>query len=406
MANTFSLLFYLKRSKADINGEANIYLRITMDGQRAEMSLHRKVMMNRWDQHIGKMIGRNTMAREINEYIDLVTYKINKLYQNFIDQGKYISPRELIKAYRSFNVKPKMLLEIFRDHNKKMEALMGKQYSEGTVKRYRTTLNHLEQHLKEDLLIDDIAVTEVDLQFLNRFDYFLKSIRGCNHNSSMKYLNNLKKIMRIAYVNEWILKDPFYNFKISFKWKEREYLTEHEIETLLNKDLHNQRLELVRDIFVFCCFTGLAYADVKKLTPRHVVKGIDGGKWIRVHRTKTNSRSSIPILPTAMSIIKKYEAYPEVVNEGCLLPVPSNQKSNAYLKEIADLCGINKNLTTHLARHTFATTVTLSNGVPIESVSKMLGHKDLRTTQIYAKVIDKKVGEDMKVLRERIKSNI
>ena len=182
---------------------------------------------------------------------------------------------------------------------------------------------------------------------------------------------------------------------------ERQYLSEEEIQTMLEKELHTNRLEQVRDIFIFCCFTGLAYSDVKKLSKDNLVFGIDGDKWIKTKRTKTDTRSNIPLLPTALEIIKKYENHPEAVTKGVLLPVLSNQKSNAYLKEIADLCGINKNLTTHLARHTFATTVTLSNGVPMESVSKMLGHKSLKTTQHYAKILDRKVSDDMAILKQK-----
>jgi integrase len=171
---------------------------------------------------------------------------------------------------------------------------------------------------------------------------------------------------------------------------------------MLNKKLHTERLELVRDIFVFCCFTGFAYIDVKNLTQENLVMGIDGGKWINTERNKTKVRTNIPLLDIPLKIIAKYNNNPRTINSGKLLPVLSNQKSNAYLKEIADLCGINKNLTTHLARHTFATTVTLNNDVDIASVSKMLGHTSIKTTQIYAKVLDKKVSNDMNTLRNKL----
>ncbi|GAB1415423.1 hypothetical protein MASR2M117_08290 [Paludibacter sp.] len=185
----------------------------------------------------------------------------------------------------------------------------------------------------------------------------------------------------------------------------RVFLTQEEIECLLQKNFAANRLNLVKDIFVFSCFSGLAYADVKKLTKKNISIGIDGEKWIFVNRTKTDTRSSIPLLPVAADIIEKYKDHPQTENQGRLLPVLSYQKMNAYLKEIADICGINKELTYHIARHTFATTVTLTNGVPIESVSKMLGHKDLKTTQHYAKILDKKISDDMRVLRERLKDN-
>jgi site-specific recombinase XerD len=183
---------------------------------------------------------------------------------------------------------------------------------------------------------------------------------------------------------------------------ERVYLSEEEIENIINKDFKTDRLSLVRDIFLFSCFTGLAYIDVKNLTKSHISLGIDGEKWIFTHRQKTETASKIPILPITQMIIDKYEDHPECCNQNKLLPILSNQKMNAYLKEIAGVCEIEKDLTFHIARHTFATTVTLTNGVPIESVSKMLGHKNLRTTQHYAKVLDKKVSEDMMILRNKM----
>jgi site-specific recombinase XerD len=193
-----------------------------------------------------------------------------------------------------------------------------------------------------------------------------------------------------------------YNGKV--REVEREFLSQEEVLTIYTKQFKTERLNLVKDIFVFSCFTGLAYIDVKNLTKSRINIGIDGGKWIFTHRQKTETASHIPLLPIAEEIIQKYKEHPQCVNEDKLLPVLSNQKMNGYLKEIADICEIDKNLTFHLARHTFATSITLSNGVPIESVSKMLGHKNLRTTQHYAKVLDKKVSEDMAILKDRFYS--
>jgi site-specific recombinase XerD len=202
--------------------------------------------------------------------------------------------------------------------------------------------------------------------------------------------------------NNWIDRNPFSNYKAKIREVERVYLSEEEIENIINKDFKTDRLSLVRDIFLFSCFTGLAYIDVKNLTKSHISLGIDGEKWIFTHRQKTETASKIPILPITQMIIDKYEDHPECCNQNKLLPILSNQKMNAYLKEIAGICEIEKELTFHIARHTFATTVTLTNGVPIESVSKMLGHKNLRTTQHYAKVLDKKVSEDMMILRNKM----
>jgi len=200
----------------------------------------------------------------------------------------------------------------------------------------------------------------------------------------------------------WISKDPFFGFKQSLKEVKRGHLLDDELERLENTEISNKRIEVIRDMFVFCCYTGLAYVDVSKLKPSNIITYPDGTLWINLSRTKTDVDSHIPLLPKAVEIIEKYKGHPETDIKGTVLPIRSNVKFNAYLKEVADLCGIEKNLTTHLARHTFATTVTLNNDVPIETVSKMLGHKNLKTTQIYAKVLDKKVGADMKILQEKL----
>jgi site-specific recombinase XerD len=247
----------------------------------------------------------------------------------------------------------------------------------------------------------DLFIIEVDLKFINRFHHFLQTKKIGNQNIITKYVVNFKKIMRIAFANNWVKKDPFYHWKAIWKKVEREVLTEAELRTMMEKELPIKRPEQVRDIYVFCCFTGLAYVDVHKLSKNHIVFGMDGNRWIKINRSKTDSRSTIPPLPAAQEILSKYVDHAQKSMNGLLLPVISNQKTNAFLKEIAILCNIEKNLTFHLARHTFATTVTLANGISIESVSKMLGHQSLKTTQIYAKVIDKKLSDDMNILREK-----
>lgn len=217
----------------------------------------------------------------------------------------------------------------------------------------------------------------------------------------MGYIKKLKKIVRLCVANDWLAKDPFMSYKIKIRDTHRTYLLEEEIKTIIEKNLAIERLRVVRDIFIFSCYTGLAYSDVAKLTSSDISTGIDGEKWIFTTRTKTDTATRVPLLPPALAIIQKYANTPESLNNGKLLPVLSNQRMNSYLKELADICGINKELTFHCARHTFATTVTLTNGVPIETVSNMLGHRSLRTTQHYAKILDKKVSDDMQILREK-----
>ncbi|GGK48498.1 MULTISPECIES: site-specific integrase [Flavobacteriaceae] len=402
MKSSFTHLFYIKKSKADVNQKANIYLRITVNGKRSELSIDRKVPIDKWNQDANRVRGFSKEAQEINQYIDLIINKINKIHQRFVESEKRFTSIQIRDAFLGKNKNEKMLLTIFQDHNNQVEKLVGKEFAEGTALRYRTAKSHIEEFIKFEYKVNDIAVTEVDHKFITGFEYYLKTERNCAHNTAIKYITNFKKVIRIAYANGWITKDPFFNWKARLKTVDRQFLSELEIEDLINKQFDIPRLEQVRDLFIFSCFTGLAYADVQKLKKENIVIGIDGNKWINTKRKKTDTISNIPLLPTSLTIIEKYQTHKNIVNSDKLLPVLSNQKMNAYLKEIADLCGITKNLTFHLARHTFATTITLTNGVPIESVSKMLGHKSLKTTQHYAKIIDRKVSDDMNVLKEKL----
>src|SRR4051794_35921178 len=246
-------------------------------------------------------------------------------------------------------------------------------------------------------------MSKMSITFITSFDY-LRSECKYNNNSAVKYIKNFKKVIRICIANGWINKDPFVNYKSKVREVKRDYLSQEELKTISQKRFVSERLNQIRDIFLFSCFTGLAYADVKKLKRSEINVGVDGGEWIFTSRQKTETASRIPLLPFTLQLLERYRDHPQCVIKDRVLPVPSNQKMNAYLKEIADICGITKQFTFHIARHTFATTVTLSNGVPIESVSKMLGHTNLRTTQHYAKILDKKVGDDMKILHAKFSS--
>ena len=396
-----SLLFYLRKSKSDSEGRAMIYLRITVKGKRSELSTRRKTYPHKWNASTSMVQGFSEDVRQLNAYLNKMRTDLYKQAEKLKDNDLPLTAVSLRDAFLGKDQKYKMLLEIFQEHNDRVDSLIGQDFATGTAERYRTAKSHLTEYIQNDYRKKDIPVKQVDHAFIMGFEYYLKTKRKCSHNTAIKYVVNFKKIVRIAYANGWIVKDPFVNWKVRLKIVEREFLTAEELQQLMDTTFQHQRLEHVRDCFVFCCFTGLAYADVKKLTHDDFVTGIDGELWINTKRTKTKTKSNIPVLPTALMILEKYEDSPDLVNEK-VLPVLTNQKMNAYLKEIADLSGIKKNMTTHLARHTFATTVTLSNGVSIESVSKMLGHKSLRTTQHYAKILNRKVSEDMMLLRKKL----
>jgi len=407
MKNSFTQLFYIKKTKLDSNQKTNIYLRITVNGRRSEVSVQRKISIEKWNQSANRARGFSNESQEINQYLDLISNKINKIHQRFVDENKTFTAQNIRDKFLGIDENQKMVLKIFQDHNNQVDKLVGKEFAALTAKRYKTAKKHVEEFIKKEYKQDDIPVQDIDHKFITGLEYYLKTERNCGHNSAVKYISNFKKIVRIAYANDWISKDPFFNWKARLKTVDREFLSEEEIQNIIDKNVHIPRLDLVKDIFIFSCYTGLAYIDVKKLAKDNIVIGIDGSKWINTKRAKTDSRSNIPMLPMAQVILDKYSKHPDILNSEKLLPILSNQRMNSYLKEIADLCGITKNLTFHLARHTFATTVTLTNGVPIESVSKMLGHKSLKTTQHYAKILDKKVSFDMNILRDKLnlKSN-
>lgn len=397
-----SILFYAKRAKTSVSGLVPIYLRITIDGVRLEISSKRFVMPEKWSKEQNRMKGNSEEARSLNAYLDILKAKVHDVQKEIVQEGNLVSVETLKNKLLGTEQKSRMLIPIFQEHNKRMEALVGKEFAQGTLTRYQTCISHTKEFLKWKFNITDIDIKKIDYAFLNDFEFYLRTEKYCNNNSAVKYIKNFGKIIRICLANGWIERDPFINYHSKFNEVTRQFLNEQEIEKLFNKDLHNERLSQVRDIFLFSCFTGLAYIDTQKLTQQNINLGLDGNKWIFTKRQKTKTTSNIPLLPQAEKIIEKYQTHPICINSGKLLPVLSNQKMNAYLKEIADLCGIDKELTYHIARHTFATTVTLSNGVSIESVSKMLGHKSIKTTQHYAKILDKKVSEDMLVLKNTL----
>jgi site-specific recombinase XerD len=402
MRTTISLLFSLRKPKNYQSGEMPIYLRITVDGQRTELAASRKCAPEKWDAVNGRATGSKADSRALNAYLDDVQFKIFDLHRKMSEADESITAETLKNRFVGKEEKARTILAVFEDHNQKMKSLIGQEFEKSTLQRYETCLMHTKEFMRLQYNISDIPVTKINFTFLNDFEFYLRSVRKCGNNSAIKYIKNLGKVVRICLGNGWLAVDPYLNYKPKQKTVHREVLTKEELERLGKKKFSVERLNTVRDMFVFCCYTGLAYVDVHKLRRSELVKGVDGNLWIYTSRQKTDTLSRIPVLPEALSIIHAYEDHPQCVVKDALLPVMSNQKMNAYLKEIADLCKIEKPLTFHIARHTFATTVTLNNGVPIESVAKMMGHTSIKTTQIYAKVLDHKISSDMQLLREKL----
>ncbi|MBT9898398.1 tyrosine-type recombinase/integrase [Bacteroides thetaiotaomicron] len=390
---SFSVLFFIKKGKLLKNGEAPVCMRITVNGCMVDISIKRSCPVNLWNQAKENSKGKDRMSVELNHYIEITRSRIHQIYRELETSGKAITVDLVRKLYYGVDEESKTLLQVFREHNEQSRKLIGKDFVSKTVQRYETTTRYLTEFIKKEYQLSDIPLNDLEPGFISKFDAFLKIEKGCAHNSSITRLKNLKKIIRIALQNEWIKKDPFAYYRFKIEDTEPEFLTMDEIKIILDKEFTIKRIEQVRDIFIFCTFTGLAFSDVKELSPEHLIRDNKGELWIRKSRQKTNVMCNIPVLPVAASLLNKYKDVAECT--GKLLPVLSNQRMNSYLKEIADICGIHKNLTTHCARHSYATSVCLANGVSMENVAKMLGHTDTSTTKHYARVLDQNIFKDM-----------
>ena len=399
---TFGLLFYIRRDKTNKKGEAPVFMRLTINGERADASIKRFIEPHAWNSAKGKANEKCRGGKDLNLYLDAISANILRIQRDFELDKKEVSAQIILNRYLGKEQSDRhTLMEVFRAHNEKCRALSGISLAPGTVIRYETTLRLTEEFLQKSYQKEDCYLDEVTNQFIEDFEFFLKTVRRCCHNTTSKYLMNFKKIVRIALAKGWMKKDPFAQIRFHLDPVEREFLEKQELKTMLNKEITITRLAQIRDIFCFCCLTGLAFMDVQQLKPEHLVADIHGKIWIRKARQKTKNMCNIPLLDEAQKIIDRYRDHPYCQTHGVLLPVCSNQKMNSYLKELADICGIRKNLSTHCARHTFAT-LTLASGATIDNVAKMLGHANVNMTRRYAKVLDSSIMRDMEIVAENM----
>ncbi|WP_366941081.1 site-specific integrase [uncultured Pedobacter sp.] len=403
--NTFGIQFVLRLPKNKKDEMAVVYARITVNGRRAEISLKSKVSINNWDEAKGRAKGKREEIIKLNSHMEQVRSLIFDGYQELIQRNKSVSVDAVKAKYLGEDIEETMALLKVIEYHRQVAAT---KLAPGTMKNYHTTESYLKKFIKHQYRKNDIMLEELNYKFILDFENFLINYESTDHHKSlnnngvMKHIERLRKMVNMAVMMDWLDKDPFSKYKLHFDKVERGHLSKEELKVLSEKYFKIERLQAVLDMFLFSCYTGLAYIDIFNLTKENIIKGIDSSDWLKTNRQKTNTIVKVPLLPEAVNLIKKYNDHPVAVGKGTLFPVISNQRMNGYLKEIAEICGIDKNFTFHLARHTFATTVTLSNGVPIESVSKMLGHTSIRTTQIYAKVVEHKLSEDMQNLRKRM----
>jgi len=397
MRNSFKVSFFIKKNQLLKNGDAAVSLRITVNGQREELRTKKSINPALWSQAKECSRARDKVSRDLNEYILNSKMKLINIYQELEESGKAISATILKNKFFGMDDEDrKTLIAFFNEHNEKCRQLIGIDYVDITVRRYECCARYLKELIQKKYGEDDLLLREVKGELVRDFEFFMKTEKGCQQNTVIRYMKCFKKVINLAIANEYITRNPFAGIKFHEVPVNKEFLTLEELNRLSEKEFKIDRLELVRDVFLFCCFTGLAFIDVYNLRKEHLVTDNNGNLWIRKTREKTNNMCNIPLLTIPKEILDKYEDHPHCQIKGVLLPVMCNQKMNSYLKEIAHLCGINKNLTTHTARHTAASVVFLANDVSLSNVAKMLGHSSTRMTQHYAKVLDSSIIRDMK----------
>ena len=394
--------FRLNSSKTNSRGESPILLRITIKNQRKEQSTGYKASAKDWSAAEQRICSHTEYASTFNAFAQITLAKILKAERDILISGEPLTP-ESIFTYLDGPQKDNMtLLQAFGRHNEQMLSLVGKDITKSTYNRYLVSLGKVKGFLRSGMGINDISLEKLTVRFISEFEVYLKTHDKIGQNTAAKHLKNLKKIIGFSITNQWLSQNPFSSYRCRTTATDRGYLTVPELKAIEEKEFSTERLSAVRDLFVFGCYTGLSYSDVQKLTSAHITKDELGQEWIRINRTKTGTESVIPVLPKAKEILTKYQGNLESLYNRKLLPVRSNQKMNEYLREIGTLCGLDKRITCHLARHTFATTITLSNGVSIETVGKMLGQTNIRTTQIYAKMTLGRIASEMNIVRNKL----
>lgn len=401
MRSTFKILFYLKRNAPKKSGLVPVMCRITVNGKISQFSCKLDVEEKLWNVQSGKMSGKSLTAQEANRMLDKIRVGVTKAYQEICDKDNYVTAEKVRNAFLGMGQNHKTLLAVFRQHNEDYEKQVGKMKSVRSYWKYCTAYNHLEEFIKARYKMSDIALKELTPAFITDFELFLRIEKHHCTNTIWSYMMPLKRMVYLSINNGWLQRDPFYAYSISPEPTKRGFLTKEEIALLINGKFKKKSYELIRDLFIFCTFTGLTFVDMYNLTKANLQTSFDGHLWIKTNRQKTGVESDIRLLDVPLRIIKKYEGMAE---DDKLLPVPCYPNCKNGIKVIAKKCGIEKNVTWHQSRHSYATTICLSNDVPIETLSKMLGHRSIRTTQIYAKITGEKISRDMELLSHKIES--
>lgn len=394
--SSFSILFLIRESKARKNGNVPIEVMITVNGERNSFSTGKQIAIEKWDKTKQQVKGKDQETQNLNNYLKAIKAKLYQKEAELLERGFIITAQILYDAYfdKVESLKERSLFEVFEEHNQEQEKLVGNGVSKATHWVSVYTIRLLREFVQQKYKREDLYLRELNLNFIQSFHSFLRIDKGMAQNSSTKHLKLLKKIINLSVANSYMAFNPFSTYKVEREPVDIDFLDEEELRKIINFDTPLPRLERAKDMFLFGCFTGLSYIDIKTLTPEHFEKDNTGRIWIKKRRVKTGVLSRIPLLPIAKLILDKYKGGEK------LLPIQDPADINKYLKDIAILCGINKRICFHTSRHTFASTVTLANNISLEVVSKMLGHTNTRMTAHYAKLIDKCIGEQMDKLMD------
>ena len=394
--SSFSILFFIRESKARKNGNVPIEVMITVNGERNSFSTGKQIAIEKWDKTKQQVKGKDQETQNLNNYLKAIKAKLYQKEAELLERGFIITAQILYDAYfdKVESIKERSLFEVFEEHNQEQEKLVGNGVSKATHWVSVYTIRLLREFVQQKYKREDLYLRELNLSFIQSFHSFLRIDKGMAQNSSTKHLKLLKKIINLSVANSYMAFNPFSTYKVEREPVDIDFLDEEELRKIINFDTPLPRLERAKDMFLFGCFTGLSYIDIKTLTLEHFEKDNAGRIWIKKRRVKTGVLSRIPLLPIAKLILDKYKGGEK------LLPIQDPADINKYLKDIAILCDIKKRITFHTSRHTFASTVTLANNISLEVVSKMLGHTNTRMTNHYAKLIDKCIGEQMDKLMD------
>jgi len=391
--------FILREERVDEEGNAPIYLRLTSDNKKLLLSVNKKVPLKRWSNEKQKINGKDEFAGTTNQYLEQVKLKVQQAINQLLIKGKPITLEILKVILSTKNANEEAtILNAGQKHNEELKSLLNIKYCYKTYQYYLTTVGFLKQFLKQVYKRNDMLLEEIDMPFAKRFENWILLNTKSNNNGMSKHIQRLKKIINWSIREGWINTNPLQTFTISFDKFDRGFLTEEEITLLEKATLPTKALLSIREQFVFQIYTGLAHSDLASLEWRHILFNHEGNDWIMKPREKTTILTTVPLLSKAKEIL---EGRKQSTNEGFIFEVSTNQAYNRQLKLLAEEIGLKKRLTSHLARHTFATTITLSRGIPIETVSKMLGHTKISTTQVYSKVTVGKIARDMDKLQEK-----